>query len=58
MCEVDFSTCNNNRQDFEPKNVQNVLKTLLKDNINYKIEETEMAVALGALNAAINKMDL
>lgn len=58
MCEVDFQTCHNNKQDFDPKNVKNVLKTILKDNVNYKIEEFDMTMALGALNAAMTKMSL
>jgi hypothetical protein len=47
MCEVDHVI--GNRKDFDSKNIHNTLSMVLKDNINYKIEESEMELALGCL---------
>ncbi len=56
MCEVDHLI--GNKKDFDSKNIQNNLNILLKDNINYKIEESEMELALGCLQAGIDYMNL
>jgi len=48
MCEVEFSF-SGNKKDFYTNNIQNVLGTLLKENFAYKVEESEMELALGAL---------
>lgn len=57
MCEVEFSF-SGNKKDFYTNNIQNVLGTLLKENFAYKVEESEMELALGALQAAIDSMGL
>lgn len=57
MCEVDFSFTDN-KKDFSAQNVQHVLESLLKENFSYLITESEMDLALGALNAGINSMQL
>jgi hypothetical protein len=56
MCEVDHLI--GNKKDFDSKNIHNNLNILLKDNINYKIEESEMELTLGCLQAGINYMNL
>ena len=56
MCEVEHII--GNRKDFDVKNIHNTLNLVLKDNINYKIEESEMELALGCLEAGIEYMNL
>ena len=56
MCEVDHVI--GNKKDFDSRNIQNTLNIVLKDNINYKIEESEMELALGCLQAGIDYMNL
>ena len=57
MCEVDF-TFSENKKDFSGHNIQYTLQTLLKDNFSYMVTESEMDLALGALNAGILSMQL
>lgn len=56
MCEVDHVMAN--KKDFEIKNIQSTLNVVLKDNMNYKIEESEMELALGCLQAGIDYLNL
>jgi len=56
MCEVDHILAN--KKDFDIKNIHNTLGVVLKDNINYKIEESEMELALGCLEAGIEHLNL
>ena len=56
MCEVDHVIAN--KKDFEIKNIQSTLNVVLKDNMNYKIEESEMELALGCLQAGIDYLNL
>ena len=56
MCEVEHIT--GNKKDFDHRQIQNTLNIVLKDNINYKIEESEMELALGCLQAGIDYMNL
>jgi len=48
MCEVEFSFANN-KKDFGITNINHTLGVLLKENFAYKVEESEMDLALGAL---------
>lgn len=57
MCEVDFAF-SDNKKNFSGQQVQNCLTNLLKDNFAYMITESEMDLALGALNAGIIEMQL
>ena len=57
MCEVDFSFADN-KKEFTNANIQSTLAPLLKDSFAYKLEESEMEMALGALNAGIFHMNL
>ena len=57
MCEVDF-TFSDNKKEFSHVNIQTTLAPLLKDSFAYKLEESEMELALGALNAGIFHMSL
>ena len=57
MCEVDFSFAEN-KKDFNCTNIQSVMNTLLKQSFSYMIEESEMELSLGALNAGIITMNL
>ena len=52
MCEVDFSF-SEDKKAFSNANIQSTLAPLLKDSFAYKLEESEMEHALGALNAGI-----
>lgn len=56
MCEVEHII--GNKKDFDVKNITNTLGNVLKDNINYKIEESEMELALGCLEAGIEYLNL
>ena len=56
MCEVEFII--GNRKDFDHRQVNSSVGSLLKENINYKIEESEMELALSSLNAAVNYMSI
>ena len=56
MCEVDFAI--GNKKDFSTNQIQHTLNALLKESFNYKLEESEMELALAALNAAIDHMNL
>lgn len=57
MCEVEFSFTDN-KKEFNGENIQETLRPLLKDNFAYMITESEMDLALGALNAGILSMQL
>ena len=57
MCEVDFSFTEN-KKDFSAQNIQLTLNTLLKQSFAFKMEERDMDLALGALNAGIEMMGL
>jgi len=48
MCEVEFAFAQN-KKDFSSTSIQHVLGTLLKENFSYKVEESEMDLALGSL---------
>ncbi len=56
MCEVDFAQ--GNKKDFSTNQIQHTLNSLLKESFNYKLEESEMELALAALSAAIEHMNL
>jgi DNA mismatch repair protein MSH2 len=56
MCEVEYSI--GNKKDFSTNQVQHTLNSLLKESFNYKLEESEMELALAALSAAIDHMNL
>jgi hypothetical protein len=56
MCEVDFAI--GNKKDFSTNQIQHTLNSLLKESFNYKLEESEMELALAALSAAIEHMNL
>lgn len=56
ICEVDFAI--GNKKDFSTNQVQHSLNSLLKESFNYKLEESELEVALAALSAAIDHMNL
>ena len=47
MCEVDYIP--GNKKDFNSTSIQHTLSSLLKESFTYKIEESEMDLALGAL---------
>lgn len=57
MCEVDF-TFAENKKDFTCANIQQAMNTLLKQSFAYMIEESELELALSALNAGIAHMNL
>lgn len=57
MCEVDFAF-SDNKKSFSGQHVESTLMNLLKDNFSYMITESEMDLALGALNAGIIEMQL
>lgn len=57
MCEVQFDFTDN-KKDFSGQNIQYNLQQLLKENFSYMITESEMELALGALNAGIMSMQL
>jgi len=52
MCEVDFSFADN-KKEFASTNIQLIMNTLLKQSFAYMIEESELELALSALNAGI-----
>lgn len=56
MCEVDYAL--GNKKDFSTNQIQHTLNSLLKESFNYKLEESEMELALAALAAAIDHMNL
>ena len=56
MCEVEFAL--GNKKEFSSSTIQYTLNNLLKESFNYKIEESEMDLALGCLSAAIEYMNL
>lgn len=56
MCEVEHII--GNKKDFDCKSIHNTLGHVLKENINYKIEESEMELALGCLEAGIDHLNL
>jgi DNA mismatch repair protein MSH2 len=56
MCEVEYTV--GNKKDFSSNQVQHTLNSLLKESFSYKIEESEMELALAALSAAIDHMNL
>lgn len=56
MCEVEYVL--GNKKDFSANNINHTLNSLLKDSFNYKMEESEMELALAALSAAIEYMHL
>jgi len=56
MCEVDSVI--GNKKDFNTSQIQQTLNSLLKESFNYKLEESEMDVALAALSAGIDYLNL
>lgn len=56
MCEVDFTY--GNKKDFTSYQINHTLNSLLKESFNHKIEESEMELALAALAAAIEHLNL
>lgn len=56
MCEVEYAL--GNKKDFSANNINHTLNSLLKESFNYKMEESEMELALAALSAAIEYMHL
>ena len=56
MCEVDHVI--GNKKDFSTNQIQHTLNSLLKESFNYKLEESEMELALAALSAAIEQLNL
>ena len=57
MCEVNFSF-SENKKDFTSKQIDNILAPLLKEKFEYKMQESELELALGALNAGIQHFSL
>ena len=57
LCEVDFSFPDNKKQ-FSSQGIENALEPLLKEKFEYKMEESELELALGALNAGIMHLAL
>jgi hypothetical protein len=57
MCEVEFAFAEN-KKDFTSQGIQMPMSTLLKESFAFMIEESEMDLALGALNAGIAAMNL
>ena len=57
MCEVEYDYPEN-KKDFSGQHIQSSLEKLLKENFAYMITESEMDLALGALNAGIISMSL
>ena len=45
MCEVDFSFPDNKKQ-FSSQGIENALEPLLKEKFEYKMEESELELAL------------
>ena len=56
MCEVEFAV--GNKKDFSTNQIAHTLNSLLKESFNYKLEESEMELALAALAAAIDHLNL
>jgi hypothetical protein len=56
MCEVEFKM--GNKKDFTAFQIQHTLNSLLKESFNHKLEESEMELALAALAAGIEDLDL
>lgn len=56
MCEVEYVM--GNKKDFSANQIQHTLNQLLKESFNYKLEESEMDLALAALSASIEYMHL
>ena len=52
LCEVDFSFAENKR-DFSSQSIESTLEPLLKEKFAYQLGESELELALGALNAGI-----
>ena len=57
MCEVQFDFAES-KKEFSGQSIQYSLNTLLKENFSYMVTESEMDLALGALNAGILAMQL
>ena len=57
MCEVDFQF-SSDKKEWDHKNVGLALDKLLKDSFAYQVEESQMELALAALNAAISHSKL
>jgi len=47
-----------NKKEYDSANASGLLKSLLKDDLNHKLEETEMTLALGCLAAAVSHLRL
>ena len=56
MCEVEHVA--GNKKDFDPKGAIVSLQALLKDNLNYKLEEADMDLALGCLEAGVQFLNI
>ena len=57
LCEVDFSFPDNKKW-FSCQEIENKLQPLLKERFEYKMKESELELALGALNAGIMHLSL
>jgi len=47
-----------NKKEYDAANASDMLRSLLKDDLNHKLEETEMSLALGCLSAAVSHLRL
>ena len=56
MCEVDMII--GNKKDFSTANIQQALNSLLKDTFMHMIEESDMDLALSAVNAGMEYLQL
>ena len=57
MCEVKFKL-SDKKSDFSSKEIETTLMPLLKEKFDHKIQESQLEMALGALNAGIKHMNL
>ena len=57
MCEVKFKL-SDKKSDFSSKEIETTLMPLLKEKFDHKIQESQLEMALGALNAGIKQMNL
>ena len=55
MCDVKFKL-SDNKAEFSSKEVEITLLPLLKEKLDHQLQEIEMEMALGALNAGIKHM--
>jgi DNA mismatch repair protein MSH2 len=57
MCEVEF-VFSSEKKEWDTKQINLTLESLLKTSFSFMIEESKMDLALSALNAAIEAMKL